>query len=47
MSSALAIAPHPDDEVLGVGGTVLRPLAYGYAVPIFICTRGDESRFGR
>ena len=47
MSSVLVIAPHPDDEVLGVGGTVLRHLADGDAVHIVICTRGDESRFGR
>ncbi len=46
MASVLVIAPHPDDEVLGVGGTVLKHLAGGDAVHIAICTRGEESRFG-
>lgn len=44
--TVLIIAPHPDDEVLGVGGCVLRHLARGDAVHVVICTRGEDSRFG-
>ena len=47
MSTALVVAPHPDDEVLGVGGAVLRHLAEGDAVHVLICTKGSESRFGK
>ena len=46
MNTVLVIAPHPDDEVLGVGGTILRHLDTGDAVHVVICTRGEESRFG-
>jgi len=46
MSTILVIAPHPDDEVLGVGGALLRHLSYGDSVHIAICTRGEEERFG-
>jgi LmbE family N-acetylglucosaminyl deacetylase len=46
MANVLVIAPHPDDEVLGVGGTMLRHLARGDAVHVVICTKGREARFG-
>ncbi|MCH8149262.1 MAG: PIG-L family deacetylase, partial [Planctomycetes bacterium] len=46
MSHVLVIAPHPDDEVLGVGGTILRHLDSRDDVHVVICTRGEESRFG-
>lgn len=46
MSTVLVIAPHPDDEVLGVGGTMLHHLAQGDAVHVVICTRGDAVDFG-
>lgn len=46
MSSVLVIAPHPDDEVLGVGGAILKHRADGDAVHVVICTRGESSRFG-
>lgn len=46
MTTVLVVAPHPDDEVLGVGGTILRHQSNGDEVHIVICTRGDESRFG-
>lgn len=46
MARVLIVAPHPDDEVLGVGGTALTHLAAGDAVHVVICTRGEASRFG-
>ena len=41
----LVIAPHPDDEVLGVGGTIARFSAAGRAVDVAIVTRGRPPRF--
>lgn len=46
MATVLVVAPHPDDEVLGVGGAILRHLSEGDDVHVVICTRGEESRFG-
>ncbi|MGB0716779.1 MAG: PIG-L deacetylase family protein [Phycisphaerae bacterium] len=46
MARILVVAPHPDDEVLGVGGTMLRHISEGDEVHIVICTRGEEHRFG-
>lgn len=46
MANVLIVAPHPDDEVLGVGGTLLRHLAEGDAVHVVICTKGEHERFG-
>lgn len=36
----LVIAPHPDDEVFGCGGAILRHVAAGAAVHVRIWTRG-------
>lgn len=37
----LVVAAHPDDELLGVGGTILRHIAAGDAVTVHIeCSRG-------
>jgi N-acetylglucosamine malate deacetylase 1 len=36
----MVIAPHPDDEVLGVGGTIARFAAEGAEVYVVIATRG-------
>ncbi|WP_324827745.1 PIG-L deacetylase family protein [Qipengyuania zhejiangensis] len=38
--TALVIAPHPDDEVLGCGGTISRLVASGATVDVAIVTRG-------
>ncbi len=43
--TALVIAPHPDDEVLGVGGTIARLSQQGAAVHVAIVTRGMPPRF--
>lgn len=45
MSRVLVIAPHPDDEVLGVGGTMARFAYEGYDVFVAIVTHGDPSMF--
>lgn len=42
----LVIAPHPDDEVLGVGGTMARLSALGVDVHVCVVTRGRPERFG-
>jgi len=41
----LVIAPHPDDEVLGVGGTIARLAAAGRPVHVAIVTRGMPPQF--
>ena len=39
MNTILVVAPHPDDETLGCGGTLLREIAAGNAVHWLIVTR--------
>ena len=34
----IVIAPHPDDEILGCGGSLLRYIEEGYQVAWLICT---------
>lgn len=41
----LVIAPHPDDEVLGCGGTIARLTDNGCEVHVAIATRGREPRY--
>lgn len=41
----LVIAPHPDDEVLGAGGTMCRLASEGHEVTAAIMTRGWEPLF--
>jgi N-acetylglucosamine malate deacetylase 1 len=41
----LVIAPHPDDEVLGCGGTIARLADDGCTVHVAIVTRGHAPRF--
>jgi LmbE family N-acetylglucosaminyl deacetylase len=43
--TALVIAPHPDDEVLGVGGTIAKLVRQGADVHVAIVTRGQAPRF--
>lgn len=40
----LVIAPHPDDEVIGVGGTICRHARAGDPVTVIYLTRGEKSR---
>ncbi len=36
----LVIAPHPDDEILGLGGTINRLINHGHNVTVAIATKG-------
>ncbi|MFL0357234.1 PIG-L deacetylase family protein [Erythrobacter sp. GH1-10] len=41
----LVIAPHPDDEVLGCGGTIARLVAQGDEVQVLVATEGKPPQF--
>lgn len=41
----IVIAPHPDDEILGVGGTIIKHLAKGDIIEIVIVTKGMSPLF--
>ena len=41
MERILVLAPHPDDEVFGCGGAILRQIAEGGAVQVVVVTDGD------
>ncbi|WP_171173130.1 PIG-L deacetylase family protein [Ruegeria sp. HKCCD8929] len=43
----LVVAPHPDDEVLGAGGTIARLAGEGREVHVAIVTRGQQPRFSQ
>ncbi|MEM7029143.1 MAG: PIG-L family deacetylase [Chloroflexota bacterium] len=43
MESAIVFAPHPDDETLGCGGTILRKQQAGAEVKIVFVTDGSRS----
>jgi N-acetylglucosamine malate deacetylase 1 len=43
----LVIAPHPDDETLGCGGTLLKHIAAGDPVSWAIVTRGHEPQWSK
>ena len=45
MDPCSVIAPHPDDEVLGVGGTMARLASEGREVVVAIVTRGEPPIF--
>lgn len=44
MSTVLVVAAHPDDEILGCGGTLARHIAEGDQVHILFMTNGVSSR---
>ena len=41
----LVIAPHPDDEILGVGGTMAKYIDEGHDVYVCIVTKGHSSMY--
>uniref|UniRef100_UPI0040569A5C PIG-L deacetylase family protein n=1 Tax=Agathobacter sp. TaxID=2021311 RepID=UPI0040569A5C len=43
--NVLVIAPHPDDEVLGCGGTIAKHVANGDIVYVVIVTKGTSPMF--
>jgi len=45
LGKVLVIAPHPDDEILGCGGTIARFANEGIDVSVAIVTRGQEPQF--
>ncbi|WP_338240821.1 PIG-L deacetylase family protein [Aurantiacibacter hainanensis] len=45
LGKTLIVAPHPDDEVLGCGGTMARLADSGQEVNVAIVTRGYEPAF--
>lgn len=42
---ALVVAAHPDDEVLGCGGTIARLAKEGHEVHVLLMTDGEGARF--
>jgi LmbE family N-acetylglucosaminyl deacetylase len=47
MKRVLVIAVHPDDEVLGCGGTIAKHTDAGDLVEVVIVTKGDSKIFAR
>jgi len=45
MERVLVISAHPDDEVLGMGGTIAKYSALGYEVAVLIVTDGSTSQY--
>jgi len=45
--SVLVVAAHPDDEILGCGGTMTRLVREGHEVHIAILAEGMSSRYAR
>lgn len=43
IGNILILAPHPDDEVFGCGGAIMRHLAQGDAVSVIIATDGHAA----
>lgn len=41
----LVIAPHPDDEIIGVGGTIAKRVKAGDEVYVCVVTKGQEPLF--
>ncbi len=44
-SRIVVVSPHPDDEVLGVGGTMARHVDAGDEVHVLVVTRGNPAVF--
>src|SRR5205085_10201439 len=46
MASILVIGPHPDDQELGMGGTIIRLASQGHRVHIVDMTNGEPTPNG-
>lgn len=46
MANILVIGPHPDDQELGMGGTIARLAAQGHAITLLDVTDGEPTPFG-
>jgi bacillithiol biosynthesis deacetylase BshB1 len=46
MASFLVIGPHPDDQELGMGGTIIRLLSQGHKVHLVDMTNGEPTPHG-
>jgi LmbE family N-acetylglucosaminyl deacetylase len=46
MASFLVIGPHPDDQELGMGGTIARLVEQGHAVHLVDMTTGEPTPLG-
>jgi bacillithiol biosynthesis deacetylase BshB1 len=46
MASILVVGPHPDDEELGMGGTIVRLAKQGHRVHLLDATNGEPTPFG-
>ena len=47
MERVLVIAAHPDDEVLGMGGTISKYTSRGVEVDLLIVTDGSTSQYSQ
>jgi len=47
MSRVLVLSPHPDDEAIGLGGTLCRHLEDGDTVRVIFLTSGERGGHGR
>ena len=45
MNKVLVISSHPDDEVLGMGGTIAKMVKEGKEVDLLIVTDGSSSQY--
>ena len=46
MASILVIGPHPDDQELGMGGSIIRLVSQGHRIHIVDMTNGEPTPFG-
>ena len=46
MASILVFGPHPDDQELGMGGTVAKLVGQGHRVHLVDMTNGEPTPFG-
>src|SRR5206468_11873342 len=46
MSSILIFGPHPDDQELGMGGTIAKLVAQGHKVHLVDMTNGEPTPYG-